>query len=211
MPVNKIEEYILNHIDGEDSVLAELARETNVKILMPRMLSGHLQGSVLTMLSKMIAPETILEIGTYTGYSAICMAKGLKPGGVLHTIEINDELKPVIDKYLQKSNLQNTIKLHIGSALDILPALEMQFDMVFIDGDKREYPEYYNLVFDKVKSGGYILADNILWNGKVVEDVADNDLYTKGIMKFNDMVKSDTRIDKTILPLRDGLTIMRKK
>jgi len=206
-----IEEYILNHSDDEDPVLAELNRETNLKILRPRMLSGHLQGKILEMLSKMICPERILEIGTYTGYSAICLAKGLKEKGVLHSIEINDELEEIITKYIQKSGLQNQINVHFGNALEIMPALNETFDLVFIDGDKREYLAYYELVLKYVKPGGFILADNVLWSGKVIELETPDDEYTKGIFDFNDFLKNDKRVEKVILPLRDGLTLIRKK
>lgn len=206
-----IEEYILNHSDDEDPVLAELNRETNLKILRPRMLSGHLQGKILEMLSKMIRPDKILEIGTYTGYSAICLAKGLTEKGVLHTIEINDELEEIITKYIQKSGLQNQIHVHFGNALEIIPTLNETFDLVFIDGDKREYFAYYKLILNYVKPGGFILADNVLWSGKVIELETPDDEYTKGIFEFNDFLKKDTRVEKVILPLRDGLTLIRKK
>ena len=206
-----IEEYILNHSDAEDPVLAELNRETNLKILRPRMLSGHLQGKILEMISKMIHPEKILELGTYTGYSAICLSKGLKENGILHTIEINDELQDFIVKYLKKAKIEDRIQLHFGDAKQIIPSLNEQFDLVFIDADKREYIEYYNIVFDFVKPGGFILADNVLWSGKVIELEAPDDEYTKGIFDFNEFVKNDPRVEKVILPLRDGLTLIRKK
>jgi predicted O-methyltransferase YrrM len=205
-----IEEYILNHSDGEDPILAELNRETNLKILNPRMLSGHLQGKVLEMISKMINPEKILEIGTYTGYSAICLAKGLKETGILHTIEINDELEDFISKYLLKSGLENKIKLYFGDARKIITEINEQFDLVFIDADKREYLEYYNIVLEYVKPGGFILADNVLWSGKVIEQESPEDLHTKRIIEFNEFIKNDDRIEKVILPLRDGLTLIRK-
>lgn len=206
-----IEEYILNHSDKEDPVLAELNRETNLKILRPRMLSGHLQGKVLEMISKMIHPERILELGTYTGYSAICLAKGLKEKGILHTIEMNDELEEIIRKYFLKAGIENKVNLHFGDARKIIPQLKEQFDLVFIDADKREYLEYYHLVFDFVKSGGFILADNVLWSGKVIELELPDDEYTKGIFDFNRFIKDDDRVEKVILPLRDGLTLIRKK
>jgi predicted O-methyltransferase YrrM len=206
-----IEDYILNHSDPEDPVLAELNRETNLKILRPRMLSGHLQGKMLEMISKMIRPQKILEIGTYTGYSAICLSKGLQKDGVLHTIEINDELEHFIRKYLQKANLENNIKLHIGNALKIIPDLEETFDLVFIDGDKRQYSEYYHTLFDYVKPGGFILADNVLWSGKVIKLESPDDEYTKGIFAFNELITKDNRVEKVIIPLRDGLTLIRKK
>lgn len=206
-----IEEYILNHSDKEDPILAELYRETNLKVLNPRMLSGHLQGKVLEMISKMINPEKILEIGTFTGYSAICLAKGLKETGILHTIEINDELEDLISKYLQKSGLENKIKLHFGDARKIIPEINEKFDLVFIDADKREYLEYYNIILEYVKPGGFILADNVLWNGKVIKQGSPEDLHTKCIIEFNEFIKNDNRIEKVILPLRDGLTLIRKK
>lgn len=206
-----IEDYILNHSDPENPVLEELNRETNLKILRPRMLSGHLQGKILEMISKMIQPQKILEIGTYTGYSAICLAKGLRNNGVLHTIELNDELEQIIRKYFQKAGLENQIKLHIGNALEMIPKIDEPFDLVFIDGDKREYLKYYQSIFEYVKPGGFILADNVLWSGKVIEKELPDDEYTKGIIEFNELVKNDHRIEKVILPLRDGLTLIRKK
>lgn len=206
-----IEQYILDHSDKEDPILAELNRETNLKILRPRMLSGHLQGKILEMISKMIQPERVLELGTYTGYSAICLAKGLKENGVLHTIEINDELEDFISKYIHKAGLEEQIKLHFGDARKIIPQLKDQFDLVFIDADKREYLEYYNMIFDFVKTGGFILADNVLWSGKVIEMDEPDDEYTKGIFDFNEFIKNDDRVEKVILPLRDGLTLIRKK
>ncbi len=206
-----IEEYILNHSDEEDPILSELNRETNLKILRPRMLSGHLQGKMLEMISKMINPEKILELGTYTGYSAICLAKGLKEDGILHSIEINDELEDFILKYIKKASLEDKIKLHFGDARNVVPEINEQFDLVFIDADKREYTEYYNIVFDFVKPGGFILADNVLWSGKVMESETPDDEHTKGIIGFNELIKNDARIEKVILPLRDGLTLIRKK
>ncbi len=206
-----IEEYILKHSDSEDPILAELNRETNLKILRPRMLSGHLQGKILEMISKMINPEKILELGTYTGYSAICLAKGLKESGILHTIEINDELENFILKYLKKAGLDQKVKLHFGDAKKLVPEINEQFDLVFIDADKREYLEYYSILFDFVKPGGFILADNVLWSGKVIELESPDDEYTKGIFEFNKFIKNDNRVEKVILPLRDGLTLIRKK
>lgn len=206
-----IEQYILDHSDAEDPVLSELNRETNLKILRPRMLSGHLQGKILEMISKMIQPERILELGTYTGYSAICLAKGLKPDGFLYTIEINDELEDFISKYLIKAGLEKKVKLYFGDARKLIPEINQQFDLVFIDADKREYLEYYHIVFDFVKPGGFILVDNVLWSGKVVELDQPDDEYTKGIFDFNRYIKNDERVEKVILPLRDGLTLIRKK
>jgi predicted O-methyltransferase YrrM len=206
-----IESYILGHIDPDDPVLRELDRETHLKVTGARMLSGHLQGQVLTMISKMIQPERILEIGTFTGYSAICLAKGLAEEGKLITIELDDELESLAQKYIKKAGLQKNIIQLIGPALEIIPALNETFDLVFIDADKREYVDYYNLVFDKVKKGGYIIADNTLWGGKVLHPSVPGDKQTAGIVAFNELIKNDTRVEKVILPLRDGMTIIRKK
>jgi len=206
----EIEKYILNHIEPEDEILKELDRDTNLNVLAARMISGHLQGQVLTMLSKMIRPKTILEIGTFTGYSAICLAKGLREGGKLITIEIDDELENMSKKYFKKAGFQNQIIQRIGPALDIIPTLSETFDLVFIDAHKTEYPEYYKAVFEKVNSGGIIIADNTLWSGKVVENPAEDDFQTRGIIEFNSMIKNDNRVEKVILPLRDGMTIIRK-
>ena len=175
------------------------------------MLSGHLQGKILEMISKMIHPESILEIGTYTGYSAICLAKGLKDNGIIDSIEINDELEDIILKYLKKSKLEHKVKLHFGDARKIMPEMNKQFDLIFIDADKREYIDYYNIAFEYLKPGGFILADNVLWSGKVLKSELPEDEHTKGIIEFNNYIKKDNRIEKVILPLRDGLTLIRKK
>jgi predicted O-methyltransferase YrrM len=206
-----LEKYILNHMDEEDAVLRELDRETHLKVLGSRMISGHLQGAVLTMLSKMIRPERILEIGTFTGYSAICLAKGLQPGGKLITIEIDDELQNFAARFIKKARLENTIEQLIGPALEIIPGLAGPFDLVFIDAHKPEYPAYYEAIFDKVNRGGYIIADNTLWNGKVLEKPETDDWQTQGIIAFNSLIKNDTSVEKVILPIRDGMTIIRKK
>jgi predicted O-methyltransferase YrrM len=206
-----LDNYILDHIDEEDPVLLELDRETHLKVLGTRMLSGNLQGQVLTMLSKMIQPERILEVGTFTGYSAICLAKGLEDNGKLITIEMNDELEYLSAKYFKKAGLAEKIGQRIGPALEIIPEIDKTFDLVFLDADKREYADYYNLVFEKVRTGGYIIADNTLWNSKVLKKPSPDDAQTKGIIAFNKMVKTDSRVEKVILPLRDGLTIIRKK
>ena len=207
----ELEKYILTHIEPEDEVLRELDRETHLKVLGARMISGHLQGAVLTMLSKMIQPENILEIGTFTGYSAICLARGLKPGGKLITIEVDDELESIAARFFIKAGLENSIEQRIGSALEIIPQLSGPFDLVFIDAHKPEYSAYYDAIFEKVKPGGYLITDNTLWNGKVLEEPAPDDLQTKGVLAFNSLVKNDTRVEKVILPLRDGMTIIRKK
>lgn len=207
----ELEKYILTHIEPEDEVLLELDRETHLKVLGARMISGHLQGAVLTMLSKMIQPENILEIGTFTGYSAICLARGLKPGGKLITIEVDDELESIAARFFKKAGLENSIVQRIGPALEIIPQLSGTFDLVFIDAHKPEYSAYYDAIFEKVKPGGYLIADNTLWNGKVLEEPAPDDLQTKGVLAFNSLVKNDSRVEKVILPLRDGMTIIRKK
>ncbi len=208
---NQLDKYILNHIDPEDEILKELDRETNLKVMGGRMISGNLQGQVLTMLSKMIQPKTILEIGTFTGYSAICLSKGLQKNGKLITIEINDELEIFAAKYFEKAGLTDCIEQRIGPATEIIPTLHQTFDLVFIDADKREYIEYFELVFNKVPSGGYIIADNTFWNGKVLGTPATDDLHTKGIINFNTFIKNNKCVEKVILPLRDGMTVIRKK
>ena len=207
----KIENYIFSHIDCEDDVLRELDRETHLKVLGSRMISGHLQGKLLTMLSQMIRPNRILELGTFTGYSAICLAKGLSARGKLITIEKDDELQHIAKKYFVKAGFGQQIEQRIGRATEILQGIDGKFDLVFIDADKREYAEYYSLVFDKVKNGGFIIVDNTLWNDKVLEElIAEEDAQTKGIVEFNTMIKHDRRIEKIILPFRDGLTVIRK-
>jgi len=209
--LKEIDKYILNHIEPEDEILRELDRETHLKVVGARMISGHLQGQVLSMLSKMIRPKYILELGTFTGYSALCLVKGLQEGGKLITIEIDDELENMAKKYFHKAGIQQKVEQRIGPALEIIPTLTETFDLVFIDAHKPEYPTYYEAVFDKVNSGGYIIADNTLWSGKVLEHPADDDFQTLGIIQFNEMVRNDNRIEKVILPLRDGMTIIRKK
>ncbi|MFW5822266.1 MAG: O-methyltransferase [Tangfeifania sp.] len=206
-----LDNYILEHIDEEDPVLKELDRETHLKVLGARMLPGKLQGQVLTMLSKMVQPKRILEVGTFTGYSAICLAKGLTENGKLITIELDDELEYLSRKYFEKAGLSDRIEQRIGPALEIIPEIDEMFDLVFLDADKKEYSEYFSLVFDKLKSGGIIIADNTLWSGKVMKTPADDDYQTKGIIAFNEMIKNESRVEKVILPLRDGMTIIRKK
>jgi len=208
--MDKLENYITDHTSAEQEVLRELNRETHVKVLFPRMMSGHLQGKFLQMVSWMIRPGRVLEIGTYTGYSAICLAGGLKDQGVVHTIEINPELEDIILKYVVKAGLSDKIQLHIGDAIDIIPDLDETFDLVFIDADKENYLNYYHLVFDKVREGGFILADNALWDGKVVEEKKRYDKETEGIIKFNDFVQNDDRVENVLLPVRDGIMIVRK-
>lgn len=206
----ELSDYILNHCTPEDTVLHELYRETNLKVIYPRMVSGPLQGKLLEMISCMIRPQRILEIGTYTGYSAICLAKGLRDDGMLHTIEINDELRDLAIKYFSKAGLQNKIILHNGDALKIIPALEEEFELVFIDGNKQQYLEYYQLVFPKVVRGGFILADNVLWDSKVLQGGKPADKETRGIIAFNDYLVRDESVEQIIVPIRDGFTIIKK-
>ncbi len=206
----ELEEYLLSHIDKEPALLAKLNRETHIKIINPRMLSGHLQGRLLAMLCRMIKPKHILELGTFTGYATLCLAEHLPEDGVLHTIEADDELEDIITKYT--TQCAGKIRLHFGEALQIIPTLTETFDLVFIDADKREYPAYYEAVFDKVKQGGFIIADNTLWDGKVLEsNTPNNDMQTLAIKQFNDMIAGDERVEKVILPIRDGLTLIMKK
>ncbi|MDL2213244.1 O-methyltransferase [Bacteroides sp. OttesenSCG-928-E20] len=206
-----IEEYILKHIDPEGPYLEALYRDTHVRLLRPRMASGHLQGRMLKMFVQMIRPRQILEIGTYSGYSAICLAEGLEEGGMLHTFEINDEQEDFTRPWLEQSPVANRIKFHIGDALEWVPRLGITFDLVFVDGDKRKYVEYYEMALQHLSPGGYILADNTLWDGHVLEQPHPTDMQTIGIKKFNNHVATDQRVEKVILPLRDGLTIIRKK
>ena len=207
----KIEEYILSHIDPEPELLKRMTREANVKLLRPRMLSGNIQGRLLKMLATMIMPRNILEIGTYTGYSALCLAEGAPKDAKIYTIEIDDEMEGFITKYLQESEYGHKVELKIGDALQLMNNYEDNFfDLIFIDANKRDYLSYYHIAIEKLKKGGVILADNTLWNGKVVEDKFHKDEQTCGVMKFNNHIKDDTRIEKVILPIRDGLTIIRK-
>ena len=207
----KIENYALSYSQDESDVLKKLNRETYAKVLMPRMLSGHMQGNVLSMFSKMIQPKQILEIGTYTGYSGICLAQGLQENGKLHTIDINDELEKMVRSYIDEAGLTNKINFYVGDALSIIPTIKETFDLVFIDADKTNYGNYYDLVFDKVKNGGFIIADNVLWSGKVLDDEKMMDPDTKAIHNYNKKIHNDSRVEHMILPVRDGLMIVRKK
>ena len=211
MFANEIDDYILSHIDEEGRLLSALNRDANVNLLRPRMLSGHLQGRLLKMFCRMTRPRRVLEIGTYTAYATLCMAEALEEGALVHTIEVNDEMEDFIQKYLAQSPDRKKVYLHIGDAMEIIPQLEETFDLVYIDADKRRYSDYYDLVFPYVRQGGLILADNTLWDGKVVEPVAPADKQTQGILRFNDKIKADGRVEKVILPLRDGLTMIWKK
>ncbi|MFY8185783.1 MAG: O-methyltransferase [Bacteroidia bacterium] len=208
---DQIIDYSLLHSEPEDEVLVELQRETNLKVFSPRMLSGHLQGFWLTLLSKMLQPKLIVEIGTYTGYSAICLAKGLQENGRLITIDVNEETEAIAKKYFDKSGLSTKIELITKDAKEVLPAITERIDMVFIDADKRNYSLYYDLVIDKVKPGGLIIADNVLWSGKILDLEKNKDVDTQAIQSFNEKMKNDSRVEKLLLPIRDGLFIMRKK
>jgi caffeoyl-CoA O-methyltransferase len=206
----KLEQYIEKHSTPEDPVLEDLYRQTHIRFINPNMVSGHLQGKLLEMISLMIRPKNILEIGTFTGYSAICLSRGLQAGGKLITIEINDELTSFANSYFCRAEADTKITQLTGRAQDIVPELDMIFDLAFIDGDKREYVEYFNLIIDKVKPGGFILADNVLWDGKVLENET-TDAQTRGIINFNAMIQKEKRIENVIMPVRDGFMLIRKK
>ena len=206
-----LEEYISAHIEPESALLRDIYRQTNLRLLNPRMASGHIQGRLLKMLVRMIRPQLILEVGTFTGYATLCMAEGLDDGGVIHTVEIDDELEDFIRKGFEKSPYSDRIHLHIGDALNIVPGLGLQFDMIFLDGEKREYPEYYESLLQYLRPGGYMIADNTLWDGHVVEQEYDSDPQTVAVREFNDMVRADGRVEVAMIPIRDGLTIIRKK
>jgi caffeoyl-CoA O-methyltransferase len=204
----ELQHYAERHTSHESDLLRQINRETYVNVLKPRMLSGHLQGRLLSMISCMIRPEKILEIGTYTGYSAICLAEGLQPGGKLITIDINEELEERVRNYFNLANLQHVIDFRIGNAALVIPALTDEFDLIFIDADKENYAVYYDLVIDKVKPGGFILADNVLWSGKVL--LAEPDKDTRAILDFNKKIQDDPRVENVLLPIRDGIMMMRK-
>ena len=202
--------YSISKSEKESKLLNDLYRETYLKVLNPRMISGHYQGRILSLISKIISPKKILEIGTYTGYSAICLCEGMDKDGILHTIDNNKELVEIQNKYFKKANLTNKIVQHSGDAKNIIPSIDEEFDIVFIDADKESYPEYYDLIINKVRSGGIIIADNILWSGKVLEKVEKDDQATKSIIEFNNKIIEDNRVKNIILPIRDGLNIVRK-
>ena len=206
-----LDEYIVAHSQKEPELLAQLNRETNQKILQPRMLSGHYQGRILSLLSKLKMPQTILEIGTYTGYSALCLAEGLSENGKLHTIDINEELADFQKKYFDLSDYSQQIVQHTGDATEIIPRLDEKFDLVFIDADKPNYPAYFKLVIDKMNPGGLIISDNVLWSGKVIEKVKDDDESTKALLAYNKMLVDEERVETVLLPVRDGLTLTRVK
>ena len=212
--INFIDDNIFNYSisksEKESKLLNDLYRETYLKVLNPKMISGHYQGRILSLISKIISPRKILEIGTYTGYSAICLCEGMDKDGVLHTIDNNKELVEIQNKYFKKANLKDKIVQHSGDAKNIIPSIDEEFDIVFIDADKESYPEYYDLIINKVRSGGIIIADNILWSGKILEKIKKDDQATKSIIEFNNKIIKDDRVKNIILPIRDGLNIVRK-
>lgn len=211
--MDAIDKYILDNTTAEERLLAELDRETHLRVVQPRMLSGHIQGRLLTMLTQMVRPRRVLEIGTFTGYSALCIAAGLECGAELHTVEVDDELESLSSSYFARSEHADKIFAHIGSALDVAPALGGQFELIFMDGDKREYPAYLDMLLNEglVASGSFIIADNILWSGKVIEPLQRNDKHTAALLAFNRQVVEDERLENVIIPLRDGLNIIRVK
>jgi|SRR5690606_34227533 len=204
-----LEDYVAQHSQDEPDLLRQLNRETHQKILQPRMLSGHFQGRVLSMLSKIISPKHILELGTYTGYATLCLAEGLTPDGTIDTIDINEELEEIQNKYFELSGKRNQIIQHIGDAMKIIPQLDKTFDLVFIDADKENYIHYWNLIVPKMKKGGIILSDNVLWSGKVLEEVKKNDKSTPILLEYNRITKEDPRVETVLMPIRDGLTVSR--
>lgn len=206
-----LDDYVCAHTEEESSVLKELNRKTHLNVLQPRMLSGHFQGRVLSLLSHMIQPKRILEIGTYTGYSALCLAEGLANGGKLITIDVNEELESMVKAYISKAGMEERILPMIGDAIEIIPTLEDEFDIVFIDADKKNYCAYYDLVFDKVRSGGYIIADNVLWSGKVLQPYESLDRETRILVDYNAKIHADERVQEVLFPIRDGLMIARKR
>ncbi len=208
----KLSQYSEDHTSPENDLLKELNRETYANVLIPRMLSGHLQGRVLSMFSKMIRPKTILEIGTYTGYSALCLAEGLADNGTLITIDVNEELEDMTRRYFDKSPFKNNIEFHIANALDVVPQIDKSIDLVFIDADKENYSNYFDLVIDKMPSGGIIIADNVLWSGKVLDEKQlTKDDETKALDAFNKKIHLDERVENVLMPIRDGLMVVRKK
>lgn len=207
----ELEQYIAAHSEPEPEILRELTRVTYLNVMRPRMLSGNLQGQLLKMLCRLIGARRVLEIGTYTGYAALSMAMGLEKGGRVDTIDVNDELEDLVRGFIKRSSMEDRICFHIGDACEVIPHLQEEFDLVFIDADKRQYTEYYRLVFDRVRNGGLIVADDVLWDGKVVTEKESRDAQTQGIMAFNDLIAADERVEKVILPVRHGLTLIRKK
>ncbi len=206
---DELEDYIEQHSENEPTLLAQLNKETFQKVLLPRMLSGRFQGRVLSMLSKLIRPLNILEIGTYTGYSALCLCEGMQEGGQLHTIDIKEELVDFQRKYFDRSPWGAQIVQHLGEALEVIPTIEIKFDLVFIDADKENYINYYEMILPKMNKGGIILSDNVLWSGKILDEVHPNDVSTKVLLEYNLLLKNDPRVETVLLPIRDGLTVSR--
>ena len=207
----KLDDYVVKHSEDEPALLNALTRETYQKILQPRMLSGHYQGRVLSMLSKLIRPKVILELGTFTGYSALCLAEGLDKNGIIHTIDINEELVDFQRSYFDQSEYGSQIIQHLGSAIDIIPTLDTTFDLVFMDADKPNYITYFHQIINKLNPGGVILSDNVLWSGKVIEELNPQDVSTKIVLEYNALLKDDPRLETVLLPIRDGLTVSIKK
>ena len=207
----ELENYAAQHTENEPLLLQELNKRTHLNVLQPRMISGHFQGRFLSLLSKMVQPRTILEIGTYTGYATLCLAEGLHPEGVLHTIDIKEELTDLQREFFDRSGYGSRIVQHLGKAADIIPSLDTTFDLVFIDADKQNYAHYFDLVIEKMNRGGIILSDNVLWSGKVVEEVKHNDKHTQALMAYNQKIKDDPRVETVLLPIRDGITLSRVK
>ena len=206
-----LDQYVEQHTSEESQLLKQINRDTWANVMMPRMLSGHLQGRVLSMLSHMIKPERVLEIGTYTGYSALCMAEGMTENGLMHTIDVNEELSDMVNGYFDEARLSNKVKYHIGNAMEIIPNLNETWDLVFIDADKINYSNYFDLVIDNVRKGGFIIADNVLWSGKVIEKFRKKlDKDTEAIMEFNQKMHQDSRVENVLFPIRDGLMVLRK-
>ncbi len=206
----ELDNYIVSHSQDEPKLLKQLTRETNQKILQPIMLSGPYQGRVLSMISKLVRPKTILELGTFTGYATLCLAEGLQKDGKIHTIDINEELSDFQRKYFDASEHGKQIHQHLGNAIDIIPEIDETFDLVFIDADKPNYSNYFHLIIDKLNPGGIILSDNVLWHGKVVQSIDEKDISAKAILAYNTLLKKDERVETVVLPVRDGLTISRK-
>ena len=217
MEMDALEKYIEAVSSPEDALLRELDRETHLRVVQPRMISGHIQGKLLELLTRMLKPRNVLEIGTFSGYSTLCFAAGLEDGAVIDTIEVDDEMESLAVSFFARSAHGHKIRQHIGSALELAPRLGKVYDLVFIDGDKREYPDYYRMVMGDnggaplVRAGSFIMADNIIWYGKVAQEVARNDLHTKCILEFNDMVRQDSRVENVVLPVRDGINLIRVK
>lgn len=207
----KLDEYLINHSEKEPEILSDLNRETNQKVLQPRMISGAYQGRLLSIISKIINPKKILEIGTFTGYSTLCLAEGLEKNGQIHTVDINEELYDLQRKYFKKSSFNSNITQHLGNALEIIPKLDHDFDLIFLDADKINYPKYLDILIVRLKKGGVLLSDNVLWDGKVLNEISQKDKSTKAIVEYNKMLNNRTDMDSVILPIRDGITISIKK